>query len=209
MQSRAQVLVSRQGPTCYVLVRGWFSDITLDLDPARPSVEPASPGPLRLTVDAGGVTASAAPITHSRRRRTTLGLQRGDVDWNRAVLTIRRSRTRPRCTHGCDPSCGRKCAGHRPDRVDDRPTTDTTKSRAGPRVVPLPAAILELLRTHVSDQAQERERAAQLWLDEGWVFATKRVASRACPEDSATRAAPPTPSARQALARQCPARGSD
>ena len=39
--------------------------------------------------------------------------------------------------------------------------------------MPLPEAILELLRTHAVDQAQERERAAQLWLDEGWIFATE------------------------------------
>lgn len=107
------------------------------------------------------------------RQGEALGLQWGDIDWTRAVLTIRRSRTRPRYTHGCDPSCGHKYAGHCPDRVDDRPTTDTTKSRAGRRVVPLPAAILELLRTHAGDQAKERERAAQLWLDEGWIFATE------------------------------------
>jgi len=72
------------------------------------------------------------------RQGEALGLQWGDVDWSRAVLTIRRSRTLPRYAHGCDPSCGRKYAGHCPDRVDDRPTTDTTKSRAGRRVVPLP-----------------------------------------------------------------------
>jgi integrase len=107
------------------------------------------------------------------RQGGALGLQWGDVDWNRAVLTIRRSRTRPRYAHGCVANCGHKYAGHCPNRIDDRPTTDTTKSRAGRRVVPLPAAILELLRHHAGDQAQERNAAAQLWVDEGWVFATE------------------------------------
>jgi hypothetical protein len=39
--------------------------------------------------------------------------------------------------------------------------------------VPLPAAILALLRKHAGDQAQVRERASQLRVDEGWIFATE------------------------------------
>lgn len=54
-----------------------------------------------------------------------------------------------------------------------RPDADTTKSKAGKRLVPLPAAILDLLRAHAAAQAVEREAAAQLWLDQGWIFATE------------------------------------
>ena len=105
------------------------------------------------------------------RQGEVLGLQWGDVEWDRAVLTVRRSRTRPRYTHGCKPSCGHKYAGHSPAR-DARPTTDSTKSRAGRRIVPLPAAIVELLRVYAVDHAAERQKAAQLWTDGGWIFAT-------------------------------------
>ena len=50
-----------------------------------------------------------------------------------------------------------------------RPDFDTTKSRAGRRVVPLPAAVLDLLRDHAEAQAVQRRTAAQLWVDEGWI----------------------------------------
>jgi integrase len=56
------------------------------------------------------------------------------------------------------------------DDVLSRPDFDTTKSRAGRRVVPLPVAVLELLRDHAEVQAVQRRTAAQLWVDEGWIF---------------------------------------
>ena len=37
--------------------------------------------------------------------------------------------------------------------------------------MPLPAAVIERLREHRAAQEVERQRAAQLWADEGWVFA--------------------------------------
>jgi integrase len=47
---------------------------------------------------------------------------------------------------------------------------DTTKSRAGRRVVPLPEAVLDLLRDHAKAQAVQRRTAAQLWVEEGRIF---------------------------------------
>jgi hypothetical protein len=38
-------------------------------------------------------------------------------------------------------------------------------------LVPVPAAILALLQTHADLQAEERLRAGQLWIDQGWSFA--------------------------------------
>src|SRR5215218_9317460 len=61
------------------------------------------------------------------RQGEALGLQWGDVDWSRSVLTIKRSRTRPRYEHRCLPHCGHKYAGHCPNRVLSRPDFDTTK----------------------------------------------------------------------------------
>lgn len=104
------------------------------------------------------------------RQGEALGLQWADVDWSRSVMAIRRSRTRPRYEHGCQPPCGHKYAGHCPDRVSSRPDSDLTKSRAGRRVVPVPAAILTLLQTHAQLQAEERLRAGQLWTDQDWIF---------------------------------------
>jgi integrase len=69
------------------------------------------------------------------RQGEALGLQWDDVDWSRSVLTIKRSRTRPRYEHRCQAHCGHKYAGHCPNRVLSRPDFDTTKSRAGRRVV--------------------------------------------------------------------------
>lgn len=87
------------------------------------------------------------------------------------LLSVKRSRTRPRYEHGCQPNCGHKYAGHCPARQNMRPLTDTTKSRAGNRIVPLPGAIVDLLLAHREFQSVERQRAAQLWSDEGWIFA--------------------------------------
>ncbi len=47
-----------------------------------------------------------------------------------------------------------------------------TKSRAGRRSIGLPDALVELLRQHRKEQEVERETAAQLWRDEGSVFAS-------------------------------------
>lgn len=107
------------------------------------------------------------------RQGEALGLQWSDVDWENALLMVRRSRTRPRYSHGCKPPCGRKYAGHCPARRDARPSSDTTKSKAGRRVVPLPAAVLDQLKSHRDAQQVERERAAQLWVEEEWIFTTE------------------------------------
>ena len=53
-----------------------------------------------------------------------------------------------------------------------RSTAGETKSKAGRRGVGLPAQLVELLRAHRTEQDREREAAAQLWTDGGWLFAT-------------------------------------
>jgi integrase len=106
------------------------------------------------------------------RQGEALGLRWEDVDFELATLRVRRSRVRPKYRHGCDASpCGRKYAGYCPARVPIRPATDDTKSRAGRRIIGLPAELVELLKAHRAEQAAERARAAQLWADEDWVFA--------------------------------------
>jgi integrase len=53
-----------------------------------------------------------------------------------------------------------------------RPTTADTKSRAGRRTIGLPKQLAELLLEHRHEQDAEREHAAQLWNEGGWLFAT-------------------------------------
>jgi integrase len=56
-----------------------------------------------------------------------------------------------------------------------RPPTDTTKSRAGKRIIPLPGAIVDLLLAHIESQSTERQKAGQLWSEEGWILQTRLI----------------------------------
>ena len=105
------------------------------------------------------------------RQGEALGIRWPDIDWDRQLLAVKRGTPRPRFAHGCAKPCGRKYAGYCPQRQSLNSTDDRTKSRAGRRFVPLPAAIIEQLRRHRDAQEAERLTAAQLWADEGWVFA--------------------------------------
>ncbi|MFE9238667.1 tyrosine-type recombinase/integrase [Streptomyces sp. NPDC007007] len=105
------------------------------------------------------------------RQGEALGLKWADVDRERGVLMVRRSRRRPRYAHGCGDPCGRK-AGYCPQRKRTNPETADTKSRAGRRVVGLPAQLADLLTAHQVKQEAERLEAGGKWADEGWLFAT-------------------------------------
>lgn len=108
------------------------------------------------------------------RQGEVLGLQWSDVDEDTRTLMTRRSRLRPRYEHGCGDRCGRSHAGHCPERVNVRPATDTTKSRAGRRRIGLPDELLALLRLHREQQNGERKTAGQLWEEGNWLFADER-----------------------------------
>lgn len=105
------------------------------------------------------------------RQGEVLGLQWDDVDLDAGLLRIRRARMRPKYTHGCGDTCGRR-AGYCPQRRQTRPDTDDAKSRAGRRVVGLPDELVELLRQHRAVQERERKDARQMWHEGGWVFTT-------------------------------------
>ncbi|MFI2278411.1 tyrosine-type recombinase/integrase, partial [Catenuloplanes sp. NPDC020197] len=62
--------------------------------------------------------------------------------------------------------------GHCPERRPARAETKETKSRAGRRSMGLPDELIALLKKHREEQDREREQAAQLWQDGGWLFAT-------------------------------------
>jgi len=77
-----------------------------------------------------------------------------------------------RVADGCDGKCGQQHGGRCPQRIADRTETAETKSRAGRRTVGLPDQLVMLLREHHSAPGAEREAAAELWNEGGWLFAT-------------------------------------
>jgi excisionase family DNA binding protein len=114
----------------------------------------------------------AVALSLGLRQGEALGLKWTDVDLDRGVLMVRRSRRRPRYAHGCGDTCGRK-AGYCPQRKRTNPETADTKSRAGRRAVGLPPQLVDLLRTHRKRQDAERVAAGDKWTEEGWLFATE------------------------------------
>ncbi|MFF2805753.1 tyrosine-type recombinase/integrase [Streptomyces sp. NPDC058000] len=113
----------------------------------------------------------AVALALGLRQGEALGLKWADVNLERGVLMVRRSRRRPRYAHGCSDTCGKK-AGYCPQRQRTNPETADTKSRAGRRAVGLPAQLVDLLRTHQTKQQAERVAAGDDWSEEGWLFAT-------------------------------------
>lgn len=126
---------------------------------------------LRAADDRRNSARWAVALALGLRQGEALGLKWADVDTERGVLMVRRSRRRPRYVHGCGGDCGRK-AGYCKQRRRANPETAETKSRAGRRAVGLPAQLGDLLTTHRLKQDIERLLAGDQWADEGWVFAT-------------------------------------
>lgn len=95
-----------------------------------------------------------------------LGLKWKDIDRQRALLTMNAAAPDPDGPTAAAVAV-RKYGGHCSQRQALRPDADTTKSKAGRRLVPLPAAILDLLLARAAAQEVERQTAGQLWLDQG------------------------------------------
>lgn len=137
-------------------------------------IEPYNVDEIRRLLEAAGKGKNSArwaiALALGLRQGEALGLKWSDVDFETGVLRVRRSRLRPTYGHGCGETCGRK-AGYCPQRVRMRADTKETKSRAGRRIVGLPAQLVRLLRDHREEQERARVAARQLWHDEGWVFA--------------------------------------
>jgi integrase len=140
-------------------------------------VEPYSVDEVRRLLEEAGKRRNSArwavALALGLRQSEALGLKWSDLDLDDGRLTVRRGRLRPRWRHGCGGSCGRKFGGHCPKRVPDRPVTADTKSRAGRRTIGLPDELVGLLRKHEEEQDAERDLAAQLWREGGWLFATE------------------------------------
>ncbi|MTD57808.1 tyrosine-type recombinase/integrase [Amycolatopsis pithecellobii] len=113
-------------------------------------------------------------LTLGLRKGEALGLQWRDVDFKARTLAVRRSLQPVKWTHGCTPDepCGHRHAGHCPQRHGGGAIPQEVKSRAGRRTVAMPAPIVAALQEHQRNQWEEREKAGNLWHDEGWVFAS-------------------------------------
>jgi hypothetical protein len=85
------------------------------------------------------------------------------------------------CPPPCQPDCtshARRCSARRGGGLVEV----EVKWRAGRRGIVLPDQIYTLLLQHRAAQERERERAADLWADEGWMFVQpQRPADRPAP----------------------------
>lgn len=137
-------------------------------------VEPYTVDEVRRILEEAGKSRNSArwaiALALGLRQGEVLGLQWSDVDLGAGILRVRRSRLRPKYRHGCGGTCGRN-PGYCPERLQTRPDTAQTKSRAGRRVLGLPPELVTLLTLHREAQEAERTAARQLWKEGGWVFA--------------------------------------
>lgn len=111
----------------------------------------------------------AVALALGLRQGEALGLHWSDVDLERGLLSIRRTRSRPRYEHGCSPDCG-KAPGRCPQRVQSNPDLGETKSDAGRRTIGLPEELVRILQAHREQQDADRVAARQLWVEGDWVF---------------------------------------
>lgn len=89
------------------------------------------------------------------------------------TATIRRALQRQTWQHGCDSDrpCGRKRGAECPGRHGGGLVIVEPKTRAGRRVVSLPAPLIAGLADHQAAQDVERQQAGSMWQEGGWVFA--------------------------------------
>lgn len=114
-------------------------------------------------------------LTLGLRKGEALGLQWRDVDLDNQTLTIRRSVQRLNWRHGCPPGhpCGRRYAGHCPNKHSGGVVAAEVKSRAGKRTVGIPTPLVDVLTRHSARQERDRALAANLWVEQGWVFTNR------------------------------------
>ncbi len=105
------------------------------------------------------------------RQGEALGLKWPDVDFDAGTLTIRRALQRHTWRHGCAGTCRKRRGADCPARFGGGLAVVDTKSRAGRRVVGVPAPLMKALKDHKTGQDAEKDTAAELWHDGGWVFA--------------------------------------
>ncbi|TDC94012.1 site-specific integrase [Saccharopolyspora aridisoli] len=135
------------------------------------------------------------------RQGESLALKWDCLDERRKTLRIKRALQRQTWQHGCDdphqcgqkyhktkpcppackrhtracpPPCSADCTDHArwcPQRKGGGLVEVDVKSKAGRRTISLPDELFELILRHRDVQNTERERAANEWHEEGWMFA--------------------------------------
>jgi integrase len=113
----------------------------------------------------------ALALTMGLRQGEALGLQWRDVNLDTGTLTIRRAIQRHSWKHGCGGGCSGKRGADCPQRHGGGLAVVPTKSRSGRREVGIPSQLLPAFRQHQQTQQEERELAANVWEEGGWVFA--------------------------------------
>ncbi|MGH3813462.1 MAG: tyrosine-type recombinase/integrase [Pseudonocardiaceae bacterium] len=111
----------------------------------------------------------AIALSLGLRQGEALGLKWDDIDFEAAILRVRRARLRPKYEHGCGGECGRT-AGHCAQRKQVVPDVGPLKSKASKRTIGLPPELIVVLQAHRAAQDRERASARQLWDDQGYVF---------------------------------------
>jgi len=96
------------------------------------------------------------------RQGEALGLRWTDVDLDGGRITVRKQLWWQPWEHGCGGACGTD-AGRCPLRHGGGPELVEPKSRAGRRVIALPAALVAELRAHAKAQEAEAEMLGDLW----------------------------------------------
>ena len=144
------------------------------IDPPTPrsqEVEPLTREEARRLLIAAAARRNSArwilALATGLRQGEALALAWPQVDLEAGTMAVRQSMTRARYAHGCGrpTTCGRRpvdCpqrSGHGPELAD-------VKSRAGKRVVTLPAPLVEALRAHRTAQLEERLAAGSSWWTE-------------------------------------------
>jgi integrase len=98
------------------------------------------------------------------RQGEALGLAWPNVDLEAGTLRVSQALARALYGHGCPPErpCGKRPKAC-PQAVGQPLRLEPPKSRAGERVVRLPAPLVEALRAHRVEQAKERLAAGSKW----------------------------------------------
>jgi len=107
------------------------------------------------------------PLLADLGQSEALALAWPHIDLDAGTMAIRQSMTRARYVHGCGrPStCGMRPVGC-PHRNGHGPELADVKSRAGKRVVTLPAPLVAALKAHRTAQLEERLAAGSVWWTE-------------------------------------------
>lgn len=139
--------------------------------PRSQEVEPLTKDEARRLLEAANGRRNAArwvlALATGLRQSEALALAWPHIDLDAGTMAIRQAVTRARYVHGCGrpATCGKRPVGY-PQRSGHGPELADVKSRAGKRVVTLPAPLVAALRAHRTAQLEERLAAGSVWWTE-------------------------------------------